>query len=73
MTVLHRMRSDRHDRRLVQTVLGREQAVIEWSNVVPSPATPSASRADRSEEYMDKLLLTPEEAAKRSAWPIPCI
>jgi excisionase family DNA binding protein len=64
VTVLPRRRSDRHDRRLVQFVLGTEQAVIEWSNVAPSPATPSASRAYRSEEYMDKLLLTPEEAAE---------
>jgi excisionase family DNA binding protein len=62
--MLPRMRSDRHDRRLVQFVLGREQAVIEWSNAAPSLATTSASRADRSEEYMEKLLLTPEEAAE---------
>ena len=48
--------------RLVQFVLGMEQAVIEWSNVAPSLATPSASRAERSEEYMEKLLLSPAEA-----------
>ena len=32
VTMLPRMRSDRDDRRLVQSVLGREQAVIESSN-----------------------------------------
>jgi hypothetical protein len=32
VTMLPRMRSDRDDRRLVQSVLGREQAVIESPN-----------------------------------------
>jgi hypothetical protein len=35
-----RMPSDRDDRRRVQFVLGREQAVIELSNAGPSSTTP---------------------------------
>jgi hypothetical protein len=46
VTMLPRMRSDRDDRRLVQSVLGREQAVIESSNA----GSLAGSRADRSEE-----------------------
>ena len=37
---LRQMHSDRDDRRRVQFVLGREQAVIELSNAGPSSTTP---------------------------------
>jgi excisionase family DNA binding protein len=39
--------------------LGREQAVR-----VVNAGSLAASRADRSEEYVEKLLLSPEEAAE---------